>query len=178
MIVTRSGIRKAGWLIVLAAALAALFVLSLNVNAIRSEVRLSEQQIVKVKREMVYLETEFETLANQQQLRAWNDLEFGYVAPSARQYLEGERALAELGQQRPAGAPKPVRVVAAAGDASGQALADALEQASKADPPKMVNPVTGKAATDEPDADVPGALDARLIRLEAKVEPARPEDVE
>jgi hypothetical protein len=38
---------------------------------------------VALKQQKMYLETEFETRANQQQLKAWNDLEFGYVAPVA-----------------------------------------------------------------------------------------------
>jgi hypothetical protein len=58
-------------------------ILSFRVNALRSQVHRAEGQIVALKQQKMYLETEFETRANQQQLKAWNDLEFGYVAPVA-----------------------------------------------------------------------------------------------
>ncbi len=170
MVMLPTATRKAGWLLLLAVALVALFALSLNVNALRSKVRITEAEIIKIKRETNYYETEFETLANQQHLRAWNDLEFGFSAPNAQQYLAGERALAALGQSRAAGAPRPVRVVAATSDegvggvqsdrvGAGQvALSDAVADAadgsarSQAVQPQalqpqalqMVSPVTGK----------------------------------
>jgi hypothetical protein len=85
-------------------------VLSFRVNALRSQVHRAEGQIVALKQQKMYLETEFETRANQQQLKAWNDLEFGYVAPTAGQYLENERQLAALSKPADPGAPAPIRV--------------------------------------------------------------------
>ncbi|MFA7587269.1 MAG: hypothetical protein WCY11_13915, partial [Novosphingobium sp.] len=103
------------------------------VNAVKSQVRLAERQIVAVKREKMVLETEFLTRANQQQLRALNEVEFGYDAPRADQYIEGERQLAALGKPRGPGAPTPIRVASAA---------DVLEESPLV---AMVSPLTGKA---------------------------------
>jgi hypothetical protein len=48
-------------------------------------------------------------------LKALNDVEFGYQAPTASQYLEGERQLAMLAKPRAPDAPAPIRVASAAG---------------------------------------------------------------
>ena len=91
-----------------ALALALLFALSLHVNGLKSQVRRAELQIVALKHEKLYLETEFETRANQQRLQAWNEVDFGYVAPGPGQFVEDGRELADLGrlpQPVPAGAP-------------------------------------------------------------------------
>mgnify|MGYP000461560920 CR=1 FL=1 len=63
-----------------------------------ASLRRSYDRILALKRETMYLETEYETRANQQQLRNLNDVEFGYQAPNAGQYLENERQLAALGR--------------------------------------------------------------------------------
>ena len=76
------------------------------------------------------LETEFETRANQLQLASWNNVEFGYSAPTASQFLENERQLAAFGTPRAPGAPEPIRVASASGDAPAY--------------PKFVSPLTGK----------------------------------
>ena len=85
MIARGLAMRRIGWLAVLAVCLALLVGLSLRVNALKSEVRLAERKIVTLKHETIYLETEFETRANQQQLAQWNAVEFGYIAPGAGQ---------------------------------------------------------------------------------------------
>jgi hypothetical protein len=48
---------------------------------VKSQVRLAERQITQLKQEKLFLETEFETRASQQQLKAFNDVDFGYQAP-------------------------------------------------------------------------------------------------
>lgn len=110
MILSAQRLRSIGWLALLAVCGAAVMVLSFRVNALRSQVHRAEGQIVALKQQKMYLETEFETRANQQQLKAWNDLEFGYVAPTAGQYLENERQLAALSKPADPGAPAPIRV--------------------------------------------------------------------
>jgi len=139
MIVAPTALRRIGWAAVLAVCCALLFGLALKVNALKSEVRLTERKILALKRETLYLETEFETRANQQQLAQWNAVEFGYVAPGAGQYLENERALASLGKAAGPGAPAPIRVAAVAVAPPG-----AL--------PTMVSPLTGKPLGDDEDA--------------------------
>lgn len=119
MIAAGSRLRQIGWAFALAICLAGFVALTFKVNAVKSEVRLAERQIVALQREKMLLETEFETRASQQQLAQWNAVEFGYQAPNADQYLENERQLASLGEPRGLGAPTPIRVARASDDAEG-----------------------------------------------------------
>jgi hypothetical protein len=127
-----SRLRQLGWVVTLAICSALFVALTFKVNSVRSEVRLAERKIVSLQREKVLLETEFETRASQQQLAQWNAVDFGYQAPNAEQYLEGERQLASLGEPRGAGAPSPIRVARAEDDQREMKL------------PAMVSPLTGK----------------------------------
>jgi hypothetical protein len=159
MNLTRDRVRSIGWAFVLTVCFAMTMALTFRVNAVKSQVRLTERQIVALKREKIFLETEFESRSNQQQLKALNDVEFGYEAPTAGQYLEGERQLAALGKPRSPGAPKPIRFARApeAGEDSGL--------------PGMVSPLTGKAMAAEMPAEGPrkpsdaAGLEDRLTRI-------------
>lgn len=131
--VSANRLRSIGWATMLVIAFALLGGLTFKVNAVKSEVRQSERRIIALQQEQMMLETEFETRANQQQLANWNDVEFGYLAPDAAQFLEGERQLAQLGTPRAPGAPTPIEVVSAMGD-DGEAGF-----------PQMVSPLSGKA---------------------------------
>jgi hypothetical protein len=132
MIAAGSRLRQLGWAVTLALCVTLFAALTFKVNSVRSEVRLAERQILALQREKVLLETEFETRASQQQLAQWNAVDFGYQAPGADQYLEGERELARLGEPRGPAAPTPIRV-ARAPDAAGETNF-----------PAMVSPLTGK----------------------------------
>ncbi len=131
--------RSLGWAAVLATCLAAVTVLSFKVHAVRSEVLLAERQLITLKREKLLLETEFETRASQRQLAEWNQVEFGYGAPRAGQFLDGERQLASLGEVRGPDAPAPIRLARADSD-------DAATLAAAADAP-MRSPVSGAKVT-------------------------------
>lgn len=133
MNLTHDRIRSIGWAFVLAVCLGLTLGLTFRVNAVKSEVRLLERQIIAARQEKLFLETEFETRASQQQLLALNEVEFGYEAPRAEQYLEGERQLASLGKPRAVGAPDPIRVASAADIATGPTSGF----------PAMVSPLTG-----------------------------------
>ena len=135
MNLTRDRVRSIGWAFVLSVCAALTAGLTLRVNAVRSQVYQSEERIVSLKHNIRFLETEFQTRANQQQLKALNDVEFGYTAPLAEQYIEGERQLAALGKARAPGAPQPIRV-AAAPDPAGQGQGDNPFMA-------MVSPIAG-----------------------------------
>lgn len=137
MNMTRDRLRSIGWAAVLLTCFTLTVVLTFKVNAVKSEVRLTERKIVALKQEKMFLETEFETRANQQQLKTLNDVEFGYQAPTAGQYLEGERQLADLGKARSPDAPDPIRVASAARPSDDSAF------------PAMVSPLTGKAMAAE-----------------------------
>lgn len=108
--VSGSRIRQIGWAVVLGTCLAVLLALTFKVNAVKSDVRLTERAIIAAQQERLMLETEFQTRASQHQLSDWNAVEFGYGAPRADQYLESETQLAVLGSPRGIDAPSPVRV--------------------------------------------------------------------
>ena len=105
--------RQIGWAMALGLALAGFLALTFKVNAIKSEVRLAERQIIAIEREKLMLETEFQTRSSQRQLAAWNAVEFGYVPPVAGQVYQDRRDLALLGVPRALGAPEPIRVARA-----------------------------------------------------------------
>jgi len=86
-----------GWLALIFLVAILLYPLSLSVATLRSDLARTDQKIVETKKEIRYLETEFSARANLRQLEDWNKLEFGYASPQAAQYLDGERALANLG---------------------------------------------------------------------------------
>ena len=157
MNITRDRVRSIGWMFVLCICFATTMAVSLRVNALKSQVRLTERQIVALQRDKLLLETEFATRANQQQLRALNDVEFGFTAPTAGQYIEGERQLAELGKPRSPDAPAPIRVASVA---SEEVTAF----------PAMVSPLTGKAMAVEtpagPARKQSAGLEDRLSRVE------------
>ena len=134
MNLTQDRLRQVGWFAVLLTCFTLTVILTFKVNAVKSQVRLTERQIAATKQQKLFLETEFEARASQQQLKSLNDVDFGYQAPTAGQYLENERQLASLGKPRAANAPSPIRV-ASAGDDSAV--------------PTMVSPLTGKAMAAE-----------------------------
>ena len=170
MIVSRSSLHKIGWVMILTICGALLLALTFKVNAVKSQVRLAERQIVAARQERDMLETEFETRANQHQLAALNNVEFGYAAPTPGQYVEGERQLAGLSKARAASAPTPIMV----------ASVDTAQQSAL---PAMVNPIigpiTGTAqAAEAPRASKPkpasaASLSSRLSQVDRPAAPAR-----
>lgn len=166
MNLTKDRIRSIGWAVILTVCAAFTLALTFRVNAVKSEVRLAERQIVSLKREKLGLETEFLTRANQQQLRNLNEVEFGYQAPTAKQYIEGERQLASLGKARGPDAPSPIRVASGGDEATSTSATGTLAA--------MVSPMTGKpiasahVASGEYKAVTAAALGERLSRLEAR----------
>lgn len=135
-----SQVRSLGWFAVLAICLLVVIALSFKVHAVKSQVLLAERQLIALKREKLLLETEFETRASQRQLAEWNQVEFGYDAPRAGQFLEGERQLASLGEVRSPTAPAPIRLARADSTDTEAAAAPA------ADAP-MRSPVSGAKVT-------------------------------
>ncbi|PHR15798.1 MAG: hypothetical protein COA41_15925 [Sphingopyxis sp.] len=96
-----------GWLALVFLVAILLYPLSLSVATLRSDLARTDHEIIETKKEIRYLETEFSARANLRQLEEWNKLEFGYASPQASQYLDGERALANLGTKD---LRKPVQV--------------------------------------------------------------------
>ncbi len=134
MIQHGSRLRQIGWAVALSICVTVFLALTFRVNAVKSEVRLAEREIIALEREKTMLEIEFQTRASQQQLANYNRVEFGYRAPTADQYLENERQLASLGMPRNINAPDPIRVARAPVADGENAFAP------------MVSPVTGDRA--------------------------------
>lgn len=147
MNMTGSRLRQIGWLVVLAACCGVFLALSFQVHAVKSEVQLAERELIALNRETTMLEIEFEARASQRQLAEWNAVDFGYRAPRADQFLEGELQLASFGAAPGPQAPDPVRFANADTSAAG---------AAPRAPRAMVSPVSGRpvtlAAADMPDA--------------------------
>ena len=127
----QSRLRRIGWIAALAIFTSLYLMLHLKVHSVTSEVVRAERQIVALEQQKLLLETEFESRSNQLQLAAWNRVDFGYVAPSAEQFLENERKLASFGVPRPTGAPAPIRVAGGSGEEAPEF-------------PPLVSPLTGK----------------------------------
>lgn len=138
--ISRNQARSLGWAAVLAICFALVTILSFKVHAVKSEVLLAERQLIALQRETLLLETEFETRASQRQLAEWNTVEFGYGAPRARQFLEGERQLASLGQRLGPDAPSPIRLARAG-------VADGASASAAPDAQPMRSPVSGAPVT-------------------------------
>lgn len=113
MTMTRDRLHTIGWGMALTICFALMMALTVRVNAVKSEVRLADRQIEQLGREKMLLDTEFQTRASQQQLTAFNDVDFGLEAPKPAQYLENERQLAVLGKAPSPDAPPQIRVASA-----------------------------------------------------------------
>lgn len=92
-------------------------VLMLQVKAVNSEIAETDKAIMAAQQQIAVLETEFQTRARQQQLVRWNEVDFGYVAPKASQFLDGRSQLAALGKPVEIIESEPIRMAAAATEA-------------------------------------------------------------
>lgn len=147
MNLTRDRVHSIGWMTVLLVCGAFSLALMLRVNAVKSRVAGSERKIVFLQRDIDFLQTELQTRSNQQQLKTLNDVEFGYEAPKAEQYIEGERQLAALGKAPAPGAPKPIRYASVDTELGSQ---DSREAGGLL---AMVSPVTSEEAAPVKAAD-------------------------
>lgn len=162
MNLTHDRVRSIVWVAVLALCAAMLIALTLRVNAVKSEVYSTEKRIVYTQSQINELETEFQTRSNQQALKKLNDLEFGYQAPGAGQYIEGERQLAALGAAPGPDAPAPIRFANAEPQVAQAPATEHHERSLLA----MVNPVSGATAAALPESErVADEASARTRKL-------------
>ncbi|QNE06051.1 hypothetical protein [Croceicoccus marinus] len=105
------------------------FALMLQVTAVKSDIADAERQITSVQEEIATLETEFQTRARQQQLARWNEVDFGYVAPDASQFMSDGTQLAALGKPLDI-APSGAGDVLMADAADAPALAEGVRLAA------------------------------------------------
>lgn len=168
MNLTRDRMHTIGWGMSLVICLALTLALTFRVNAVKSQVRLAERQITQLKQEKVFLETEFETRASQQQLKAFNDVDFGYQAPTVGQYLESERQLAALGKPRSPDAPDPIRVASADAVNASVRTMMAVETKGEAASPFAVLGIEGKAQAAPRKAKKDETISEHLARLSGR----------
>jgi hypothetical protein len=178
MILALNQLRNLGWVALVFLVAILLYPLSLGVAALRSDLKQTEAQIVSVKRQLRYLETEFAARSSMQQLELWNDLEYGYVAPNAKQFLAGEQTLAHLGDRGEASrlamadvdvpAPGGNDVLAVAKPSGQAADADGAAQESGFATDVVIKEKTGSAKSDDgvaaKRAQLAAGLDQRLSR--------------
>lgn len=106
--------------------------ISLQVSATRAELQKVERQIAATRQRNRMIEGDIAVLANAHQLDRWNNEFFGYVPPTAAQYLPGERALANLDSLRPPSNPAPrAPVLMAMNDTPARPAAVAATEASE-----------------------------------------------
>lgn len=129
----QSRIRRMGWLAVLSLCLVLYGMLHFKVNAVHSDVVRAERQIVALEEQNIMLETEFLTRSSQVRLAAWNRVDFGYIAPTAAQYIESDRQLASFGGPRAASAPAPIVLAGLSGEEDIPEF------------PRLLSPITGEA---------------------------------
>ncbi|MCJ2185544.1 hypothetical protein [Novosphingobium beihaiensis] len=173
MNLTSDRIRSIGWASVLLLCGALTIGLTLRVNAVKSQVYDTEKKIVWLKQDIDFLQTEFQTRSNQQALKQLNDLEFGYKAPGAGQYIEGERQLAALGKAPGPGAPQPIRYANAEKPVSrdtGSSLLAMVSPVTDATAAALSEPAPATARESDPErkklAQDAAALGQRLARIE------------
>ena len=143
------GFRRIGWFAALGTCLALYATLHIKVTAVHADVVRAERQIVSLEEQNMLLETEFLTRSNQVQLAAWNRVDFGFQAPTADQFIDSPRQLAQFGSPPAEGAPTPIRL---AGLRSGEDVPEF---------PQIVSPLTGRpieANLLEEERDESGAL--------------------
>lgn len=130
------GLKGFGWILCFAVVAPACYMVSSQVAAERTRVEAVEMAILRAKKDIRALETEFDTRANMAQLERWNGDVLALSAPRPEQYMAGEAALASLhlpaaSEQRyaalvvPAGVPEPVIAAAAPAAAPQPAVATA-----------------------------------------------------
>ena len=84
------------WVLLVALGALGAYLVSLRVATERNELMRVRTQISQARADIRYLETEFAARSAIRQLERWNSEDFRYSARDAKQYLDGERALAHL----------------------------------------------------------------------------------
>ena len=151
--------KSLGWFLAGVAVALGFLLVPLQVAAERKRLDRTAADIVRAKRDIRALETEFDTRANLAQLDKWNAETLGLVAPAADQFVADESALASIEPTQRGTAPQMASVVPAAPAAVAMsqqpviqpAVATAVapaapRAAAAAAPAQRVAPVSGAVA--------------------------------
>ncbi|MDR7101752.1 hypothetical protein [Croceicoccus sp. BE223] len=177
---SRNRMQSVMWTGSVVVATALSLVLMLQVKAVNSEIAETEKAIVATKQQIASLETEFQTRSRQQQLVRWNEVDFGYVAPRADQFLDGRAELASLGKQVEIIDAQPVRMAVA--DAQGEDRGEVATRAAA--PVRMASAEPASAPALKGEAEKPAirlaqaetkapAMMRQLVATDARIRPAQ-----
>jgi len=161
-------LKNLGWLALVCFVAVLLYPVSLNVAALHSDLMSIDAEIYETKREIDFLEAEMRTRANLSQLEEWNDLLYGFKPPTAKQFLEGEDALASLGGNKNKTAPVTVAVatdglVPAGIVGSGRPVADAGAKPLSNDEKAKLEELKPVVAGDEGRTERLSKMDEQLL---------------
>jgi hypothetical protein len=154
--------KSLGWFLAGVAVALGFLLVPLQVAAERKRLDRTAADIVRAKRDIRALETEFDTRANLAQLDKWNAETLGLVAPAADQFVADESALASIEPTQRGTAPQMASFVPAApaavamsqqpviqpavATAVAPAAPRAAAAAAAAAPAQRVAPVSGAVA--------------------------------
>jgi hypothetical protein len=157
-------LKNLGWLALVFMVAILLYPLSLNVAALHSDLVAVDRQILDTKREISFLQAEIRTRASLQQLEEWNELLYGYQPPTAQQFVNGEAALAGLGDNAPTTRP----VMVAVGDSPAGIVGGGANSASANSAPVVTS--------NDDDASTQKAIKLAVAKIDPpKVEQTRTE---
>jgi hypothetical protein len=162
------GFRSVMWVAAIGAAALICYMFSLRVAEERAGLAELDGQIRRAEQSIRTLKTELGTRSRVHQLQHWASADFGFVAPTAGQFLQDEVTLASL--DMPAAEPAmeaPVRMAAAP---AAPATPPAAPAASK--PVRAVAPAPAPARPAVRQASAAPAADRALLRQAAAQTPA------
>lgn len=163
--------KSLGWFLAGVAVALGFLLVPLQVAAERKKLDHTVADILRAKRDIRALETEFDTRANLAQLDKWNAESLGLVAPAADQFVADEGALASIEPTRPGAGPQMASFVPSAPVDAGRSQAP-LIQAAVATTAAPAAPAAARSATPAP---VTRAAAAPVTRSAmASAAPARP----
>lgn len=175
-----------GWFLTGVVVAPGCYLVSSQVASERARVEGLERAIVKARRDIRGLETEFDTRANLAQLERWNGEVMRYSAPTPAQFLPGDAALAQLRPLEgdglaeryaamvvPAGVPDVVTgtvatatdaVAAVAPKAVATAVATAISAPAKSETIAAAVAKPVRAAAVKAKDEAVAALDSKLLK--------------
>ena len=163
------GFRSVMWVAAIGAAALICYMFSLRVAEERAGLAELESQIRRAEQSIRTLKTELGTRSRVHQLQHWASSDFGFVAPTAGQFMQDEVTLASLDMPAPAPAMEaPVRMAAAPAEPAAPAAAAAAK------PVRAVAPAPAPARPAVRQASTAPAADRPLLRRAAVETPARP----
>ncbi|GGA41570.1 hypothetical protein [Sphingomonas psychrolutea] len=142
--------KSLGWFLAGVAVALGFLLVPLQVAAERKKLDRTASEILRAKRDIRALETEFDTRASLAQLDKWNAESLGMVAPAADQFVADEAALASIEPTATGVGPQMASFVPAAPVYAGTSQAPVAESAAPAAPAPA--PRSAMAVAAEPQA--------------------------